>query len=402
MRHKTHASRRIVAVTQLRLEKDVSNDYWGRPTDPAQNPSGDGTSGQTAQDANLQANPSAAQPAYGQQPYGQPGATPQSQPGGYGQSGGTDPSQSSGYGQSGYGQSSYGDTSQSGYGSQSSASGYGQSGYGQSGGTDPSQSSGYGQSGYGDQAQAGYGQQSNYGSSTGYGDQTPSSYGQPGYGGTSGYGDQQQAGYAQQTGYGQDPTASAYATSTGGYGQPQDQYAYGQQQSYGGALYGPVNPAGAPYASWGKRALGGLIDYVAAGIVIGIITSAVNAVTAGPYGESSVLASLLQTVLSIGWMGYNFVYLGGTTGQTIGRKIAKIRLVSEATGQPLGIGMALLRHLAHFIDAIICYIGFLFPLWDAKRQTLADKIVSSVVLDESLGGAAPQPGGYGQPQQYGY
>ena len=85
VRHKTHASRRIVAVTQLRLEKDVSNDYWGRPTDPAQNPSGDGTSGQTAQDANLQANPSAAQPAYGQQPYGQPGATPQSQPGGYGQ-----------------------------------------------------------------------------------------------------------------------------------------------------------------------------------------------------------------------------------------------------------------------------------------------------------------------------
>ena len=32
------------------------------------------------------------------------------------------------------------------------------------------------------------------------------------------------------------------------------------------------------------------------------------------------------------------------------------------------------------VDAVICLIGFLFPLWDAKRQTLADKILTTVVL----------------------
>jgi uncharacterized RDD family membrane protein YckC len=32
------------------------------------------------------------------------------------------------------------------------------------------------------------------------------------------------------------------------------------------------------------------------------------------------------------------------------------------------------------VDAIICYIGFLFPLWDSKKQTIADKIVKSVVV----------------------
>jgi uncharacterized RDD family membrane protein YckC len=32
------------------------------------------------------------------------------------------------------------------------------------------------------------------------------------------------------------------------------------------------------------------------------------------------------------------------------------------------------------VDAFICYIGFLWPLWDTKRQTLADKIMQTVVI----------------------
>jgi hypothetical protein len=32
------------------------------------------------------------------------------------------------------------------------------------------------------------------------------------------------------------------------------------------------------------------------------------------------------------------------------------------------------------VDLITLGIGFLFPLWDPKRQTLADKIMSTVCL----------------------
>ena len=53
---------------------------------------------------------------------------------------------------------------------------------------------------------------------------------------------------------------------------------------------------------------------------------------------------------------------------------------SEKTGQPIGFGLSIVRQLAHIVDAIICYIGYLFPLWDAKRQTLADKIMTTVCL----------------------
>jgi hypothetical protein len=40
-----------------------------------------------------------------------------------------------------------------------------------------------------------------------------------------------------------------------------------------------------------------------------------------------------------------------------------------ATGS--SIGKSIVRQLAHVIDGAICYVGYLFPLWDAKRQTIA-------------------------------
>jgi hypothetical protein len=47
--------------------------------------------------------------------------------------------------------------------------------------------------------------------------------------------------------------------------------------------------------------------------------------------------------------------------------------------------------LAHIIDGAICYIGYLFPLWDAKRQTIADKIMTTVCLPLEAQGLNPQP-----------
>ena len=56
------------------------------------------------------------------------------------------------------------------------------------------------------------------------------------------------------------------------------------------------------------------------------------------------------------------------------------KVVSEVTGQPIGFTTGVIRQLAHIVDSIICYIGWLFPLWDSKRQTLADKIMKTVVV----------------------
>jgi uncharacterized RDD family membrane protein YckC len=79
-------------------------------------------------------------------------------------------------------------------------------------------------------------------------------------------------------------------------------------------------------------------------------------------------------------LGFYLMYLNGSVGQTPGKKVMGLKVVSEATGQTIGGGAGIGRGFLHIVDAIICYIGFLFPLWDAKRQTIADKIIKTVVV----------------------
>ena len=49
----------------------------------------------------------------------------------------------------------------------------------------------------------------------------------------------------------------------------------------------------------------------------------------------------------------------------------------QQTGRPIGGGLAFGRELAHVLDGFF-YIGYLWPLWDAKRQTFADKVCGTV------------------------
>lgn len=166
-----------------------------------------------------------------------------------------------------------------------------------------------------------------------------------------------------------DPTST---TSPGAaYGSPPPYAPY----PYPGTPTPSYGYGGPTLATWGRRALGGLIDYVAPSVLASTITNAAtNSPTAG------VVATVMG-LAQFAWWGYNSVYLGGTTGYSWGRRLARVRLVSAQTGQPIGVGLALVRQLAHAVDSLLCMIGWLFPLWDAKRQTLADKMVSTVVID---------------------
>ena len=72
----------------------------------------------------------------------------------------------------------------------------------------------------------------------------------------------------------------------------------------------------------------------------------------------------------------------GRTGYTVGKGVLGIKLIGEASGQPIGGGLSFVRQLAHILDSLFCYIGYFWPLWDAKRQTFADKIMKTVVINQ--------------------
>ncbi len=263
---------------------------------------------------------------------------------------------------------------------------YGQSGPGQPGPNQPGpgnyggQQPGYGQQNYGGPQNYGPpGQQPGQGQTSSYGQPTPPpGYDQPGSYGTGGYG--QQPGYGQQTYGGQ----QNYGQPSQPYGQPPAGYQTGPVMP-GGYGYGPP-----PYASWITRVGAYLVDALPAWVLIGIGGALLG------HGGAGAAIGFIFYLASLGWVGYNRWYRAGTTGQSLGKSATNVRLINEQTGRPIGGGMAFVRDLCHFVDAIICYVGFLFPLWDAKRQTLADKIVSTVVVKNDAV-PAPGPQGYQPP-----
>lgn len=145
--------------------------------------------------------------------------------------------------------------------------------------------------------------------------------------------------------------------------------------AYGQTNYPPQQPT-ASYANWLQRVGAYLIDV----IIVGIPGWIGSFLAASMNSGAGTAISLVLSLVSLGLLIYNRWIMGGSTGQSWGKKALKLRLIGEQTGQPIGAGMAFVRDLCHIVDAIICYIGFLFPLWDAKRQTIADKIVKTVVV----------------------
>lgn len=151
------------------------------------------------------------------------------------------------------------------------------------------------------------------------------------------------------------------------------------------------------YTSWFARVVAWLIDYIPIIFLLGIgwgvllgtqETDCLTAVSEYDIVEqcttgASLLGQLaigIASILTVAYAIWNYGYRQGTTGSSIGKSVMKFKVVSEKTGQPIGFGPSIVRQLAHIIDTVICYIGYLFPLWDAKRQTIADKLMTTVCM----------------------
>jgi len=221
---------------------------------------------------------------------------------------------------------------------------------------------GTGQPSWDQRPQGEYGQQGH--PQTGYGQQ---GYGQQGYPQT-GYGQQ---GYPQ-TGYGPQPGYGAQHGQQQGYGAaPQQQWTDPHpQQQYG---YPPV-PSN--LANWGARALSYLIDVFAPLFAVVIV-----AVVAFAISETVGMVVYILGLFGLGvFVIWNSGYKQGTTGQSIGKGVAGTRLVGERTGQPIGFGPAFMRQFAHIFDNYSLGLGYLWPIWDERKQTFADKLMHTVVV----------------------
>ena len=70
--------------------------------------------------------------------------------------------------------------------------------------------------------------------------------------------------------------------------------------------------------------------------------------------------------------------LMGRTGYSLGHLFLGIRTVSDRSGEPIGIRRMYMREQAHYLDQIL--LGFLWPIFDPRRRTIADKLASTITV----------------------
>ncbi len=116
---------------------------------------------------------------------------------------------------------------------------------------------------------------------------------------------------------------------------------------------------------------------------------------AGEPSDLFTIVALSAFLIMAVYFFWNFCYRQGKTGQSIGKSVLKFKVISEKTWQPIGFWPSFLRQVAHYVDQLICYLGYLFPLWDDKRQTIADKIMSTVCVPFDM--QPPLPREYPRP-----
>ena len=97
------------------------------------------------------------------------------------------------------------------------------------------------------------------------------------------------------------------------------------------------------------------------------------------------IGSILYLLLMVAIIGY-FIYLPGMEnqftgkGQTIGKKLMKIRFVKE-DGSEVQAFDAFLRYIGYAVSSILA-LGFIWIFIDDKNQGWHDKIAKTLVIQE--------------------
>ncbi len=167
--------------------------------------------------------------------------------------------------------------------------------------------------------------------------------------------------------------------------------------------HAPTQPTfGRQYASFGARLGGLIIDNLLYGALLAVFAvpgiimifaggkDCADKIDAANGADVTCSGSDLNAGLVAGGIGLlvlglivvAVIYLRalGRTGQTWGRKIVGVKVVRQQGDAPIGVGIALARTLLEQVLGQLCFLNYLWMLWDKDNQTWHDKIVNTVVV----------------------
>jgi len=132
-------------------------------------------------------------------------------------------------------------------------------------------------------------------------------------------------------------------------------------------------------AGTGARLVSYILDifilFIAA-IVIGLIFGGLFI-----YGAEPRVIGIIEIILSFGLLFGYYTYFFGN-GQTLGMKVAKIKLYRTDGTYPIGYGRGLLRCIGMIISSWVFGLGYIWILIDENKQGWHDKIAGTYVVVE--------------------
>lgn len=136
----------------------------------------------------------------------------------------------------------------------------------------------------------------------------------------------------------------------------------------GGAPAGPSGPRADFWYRLGGFLIDGVILYVV-GVVVGLV-----------FSRSLVSQILIGLAAGI---AYTVYFIGSGSGQTPGMRLLGIRAIDARTQGRVEYGTAFLRYIVAIGSSLVCYVGYLWMLWDPEKQTWQDKVAGTYVVPTS-------------------
>lgn len=150
-----------------------------------------------------------------------------------------------------------------------------------------------------------------------------------------------------------------------------------------------------PNASFVRRFIALLVDCVILELAWGLITfpfakkyeirtddilESLMSGTMEDFNQTVVFLLIYSTVLTLFW-GVYFVYFIGSAGQTPGKKLLGIQVVrADEPVTEVDYKTAFNRFVGYTLSAGLFFLGFLWALFDNRKQTWHDKMAKTIVV----------------------
>ncbi len=116
-------------------------------------------------------------------------------------------------------------------------------------------------------------------------------------------------------------------------------------------------------------------------IFLAVLSGFTFSIGAGSFpGTAWAIATIgasLKMIYFIVWLTYHTAFLG-STGQTPGKKVLGLQVIRTG-GEKISYPRALGRTLG-YIPSSLLYIGYMWAIWDRRKQAWHDKFVDTLVI----------------------